>query len=96
MNVANENGERTDSTVNSRRIGVRKWLLVGGGLTCLACWIALGLGIVMEVSRGILLVLATLAALTTEGLFWLAAAVLGMTVIQARRRIWARLSRRGA
>ena len=95
MSVANENGEQVVSTANSRRIGARRWLLIGGGLVCLASWIALGLGIAMEVSRGTLFVLATLAAVATEGLFWLAAAILGVTVFQARRRIWNWLSRHG-
>jgi regulator of protease activity HflC (stomatin/prohibitin superfamily) len=97
MSVANDNGEQVESTANSRRIGARRWVLIVGGLVCLASWIALGLGIVMEVSRGTLFVLATLAAVATEGLFWLAAAVLGVTVFQARRRVWNWVSRhRGA
>ncbi len=88
MSVANDNGEQVESTANSRRIGARRWLLVGGGLIFLTSWIALGLGIAMEVSRGTLFVLATLAAVATEGLFWLAAAIFGVTVFQARRKIW--------
>ena len=94
MTAGNENDDRIESNPRSRRIGIRRWLLVGGGLICLACWIALGVGIAMDVSRATLLVLATLTAVATEGLFWLAAAVLGVTVFQARRRIWSWLSRR--
>ncbi|HMB38945.1 MAG TPA: hypothetical protein VKO85_07695 [Wenzhouxiangellaceae bacterium] len=92
----NQKEGRVESATGSRRLAARRWLLIGGGLICLACWIALGLGIAMEVSRGTLFVLATLAAASTEGLFWLAAAVLGVTVFQARQRIWNRLSRRTA
>ena len=95
MSVANDNGEPVESNANNRRIRARRWLLVGGAVLCLTCWIALGLGIAMEVSRGTLFVLATLAAVATESLFWLAAAVLGVTVFQARRKIWNWLSRHG-
>ena len=94
MSATNENNGRSESTAGGRRIGARRWLLAGAGAICLICWIALGLGIFMQVSRGTLLILATLAAVTTEGLFWLAAAVLGVTVFQARRRIWNWLLRR--
>ena len=88
MSFANEDREQSQSTPNSRRIGTRRWLLFGGGLICLACWVALGIGFFMEASRGTLLVLATVTALATEGLFWLAAAIFGVTVFQARRKIW--------
>lgn len=93
MSGAEENEDRLESAPEGRGLGARRWLLIAGGAVCLACWIALGLGIAMEVSRGTLFVLATLAAVATEGLFWLAAAVLGVTVFQARRRIWNWLSR---
>jgi len=88
MNAGKEDQVRVQPAADGRRIAARRWLLVGGGLICLTCWIALGLGIAMDMSRGTLLVLATLAALATEGLFWLVAAVLGITVFQARRKIW--------
>lgn len=93
MSGVEENEGRFESATEGRRPGTRRWLLVGGGLICLVCWIALGLGIAMDVSRGTLLVLATVAAVATEGLFWLAAAILGISVFQARRRIWGWLSR---
>lgn len=96
MSGVEENEGRFESATEGRRLGARRWLLVGGGLICLVCWIALGLGIAMDVSRGTLLVLATVAAVATEGLFWLAAAILGISVFQARRRIWGWLSRRPA
>ncbi len=78
----------------SRLSRPKRWLLLGGGLVCLVSWVALGLGLFMDAPRNTRLLLATFAALATEGLFWLAAAVLGVTVFQARRRIWSWLSRR--
>jgi len=36
----------------------------------MACWIAFGLGIVMDVSRSTLVILVTVAAVATEGVFW--------------------------
>jgi len=98
MNADHESDDRIESRVEAaprrRRFGARRRVLVGGGAICLGCWIALGIGIAMEVSKGTLFVLAMFAAVATEGLFWLAAAVLGVTVFQARRRIWNGLSGR--
>jgi len=100
MNADHQSDDRVESRVEPaprrRRFGARRWILIGGGAICLGCWIALGLGIAMEVSKGTLFVLAMLAAVATEGLFWVAAAVLGVTVFQARRRIWGWLARRPA
>ncbi|GAB4119338.1 MAG: hypothetical protein Tsb0027_13600 [Wenzhouxiangellaceae bacterium] len=48
----------------------------------------------MDTTRNTLIVLVTATAVATEGLFWLAAAVLGVTVFQARHRIWRWLTRR--
>lgn len=72
----------------------KRWLLLGGGMLCLISWIALAVGIHMDVASNTLIVLATFTALATEGLFWLAAAIFGITVFQARRRICGRLFRR--
>jgi len=98
MSADHQSDDRVESRVEPaprrRRFGARRGVLVGGAAICLGCWIALGIGIAMEVSKGTLFVLAMLAAVATEGLFWLAAAVLGVTVFQARRRIWNVLTRR--
>ena len=51
-------------------IGAQRWLLVGARSICMACWIAFGLGIVMDVSRSTLVILVTVAAVATEGVFW--------------------------
>lgn len=78
----------------SRLTRARRWLLIGGGMLCLISWIALAVGIYLDVARNTLIVLATVAAIATEGLFWLVAAIFGITVFQARRRIRAWLFRR--
>ena len=66
----------------------RKWWVLGAGAAaCLASWIALAIGIAVGAGFTVMVVLATLAAVTTEGLVWLTAAVLGMKAFEARREI---------
>jgi len=70
----------------------RKWIWIRlAGLACLMSWIALAVGIGLKVDTGAMLVLATLAAVTTEGTIWLAALLLGVSAYQARRRVWEKL-----
>lgn len=78
-------------TGNRTPVRARRWLLGAGVVICALSWIALGTGIVLDVSTATMVVLATLAALSTEGLFWLAALVLGVRVFEARRMIGQRL-----
>ncbi|AOH35776.2 hypothetical protein BGP89_04905 [Luteimonas sp. JM171] len=67
----------------------RKWMWIKlAGFACLTSWIALAVGIGLKVDTGAMLVLATLAAVTTEGTIWLAALLLGVSAYQARRRLW--------
>lgn len=71
--------------------GGRKFLAVLAGLlavTAVCAWIALGVGLYLDVERSTRLVLAIVAALATEALFWTAAAFLGVSVVQARVKIW--------
>lgn len=68
----------------------KRWLLIGGGIVCLAAWIGLIAGLALDVERGSLL-LATAAALSTEALVWLAALTLGLKVFEARRVLIGRL-----
>jgi hypothetical protein len=70
-----------------------RWILLAGAASVLS-WLALGAGVLLDVETGTLIVLATLAALTTEGTVWLAALTLGLSTFQARRQIWERLSQR--
>jgi hypothetical protein len=79
-------------TVSHQTHPWKRWLLIGGGLVCLAAWIALFAGLALDVERGRLLVLATAAALSTEALVWLAALALGLKVFEARRVLIGRLA----
>lgn len=72
----------------------RGWWLGLGAAVCLSCWIALVAGLVLGVERSTQLVLVTVAAVATEGLVWLVAAVLGLRVFEARRALWRRLLNR--
>lgn len=69
-----------------------KWILLSIGVVCAAAWAAMFLGLYLGVDLKTRTVLVTLAALSGEALIWMSAATLGMTVFEARRRIWARLT----
>ena len=70
MALGSKNEQRVESANGNRRSRARRWLLVGARSICMACWIAFGLGIVMDVSRSTLVILVTVAAVATEGVFW--------------------------
>lgn len=73
----------------------RKWRwIVLAGTVCLLSWLALGIGIVLDVGAGTMFALATAAAMTTEGWVWLSAAMLGVNAYQARRQHWLTVRRR--
>lgn len=70
----------------------RKWWFIAvGAAVCLVCWVALGVGLFIGVDKGLRLGLVLAAAVTTEGLFWLTAAVLGVRLFEARRELWRRV-----
>ena len=65
------------------------WLLTAVvAAACISAWAAVGVGYWMEVSRSTWIILVVVAALATEGLFWSLAAALGLSVLDARKRIW--------
>lgn len=70
-----------------------RWIALAG-VVCVLAWIALAIGLVMDVDRGTRLILVTIAAVATEGLVWLSAALLGLRVFEARQHLWRKL--RGA
>jgi hypothetical protein len=70
-----------------------RWLRLAVGV-CLLTWLALGIGLVAGLGFTPMVVLATLAAVSTEGLIWLTALLLGMNVYSARRHLWNRLRER--
>jgi len=81
--------------------GVRKsrkvlWTLAAVlGVCAVAGWIALGVGLYLEVERSTRLILAVVAAVATEATFWTCAAALGVSVFEARKRIWRKITGRG-
>mgnify|MGYP003654577512 CR=1 FL=1 len=66
------------------------------GVAAVCGWVALGIGLWMDVERTTRLVLAIVAAVATEALFWTVAAALGVSVFEARKRIWRKITGRGA
>lgn len=67
----------------------RKWRWIGlSGVICLLSWIALAVGLLVQVDTGTRILLVSAAAVTTEGTFWLAALLLGVSVFKARQRLW--------
>jgi hypothetical protein len=57
-------------------------------------WVSLGVGLYLDVPKGTRLILAVVAAVATEALFWTCAAALGVSVFEARKRIWRRITGR--
>ena len=66
---------------------MKKILLIGVGVVVLLAWLSLGLALTIDISRETLFIWVTAVALITEGAIWLAAATLGVAVVQARQRI---------
>jgi hypothetical protein len=67
-----------------------KWIIVWGlASICAASWLAVGVGLVVRLSLPVWTGIVTAAAVSTEILFWAVAGALGVTVIQARHRLWA-------
>ncbi len=72
------------------------WLLSAVvGAAAVAAWGAVAVGYWLEVSRATWVILVVVAAVATEGLFWSVAAALGLSVLDARKRIWRWVTRRG-
>lgn len=64
------------------------------GAAAAMTWVGLGLGLYFDVERSTRLILVVVAALTTEVLFWTVAAALGVSVFEARKRLWRRITGR--
>ncbi|MCD9096461.1 hypothetical protein LU699_17885 [Luteimonas fraxinea] len=85
--------ERAAPSVARRVRRPWRWIALGG-VVCVLAWVALGIGLVAGVDRTARLVLVTVAAVATEGLVWLSAALLGLRVFEARRQLWQTLRAR--
>jgi hypothetical protein len=67
-----------------------RWIIVAAlGSACAASWLAVCVGFFVRFSLRIWTVIVSAAAISTEVLLWATAAALGVTVIQARHRLWA-------
>jgi hypothetical protein len=66
-----------------------KWIIVSAvASVCGASWLAVCIGLAVRLSLPIWTGIVTVAALSSEILFWTVAGALGVTVIQARHRLW--------
>jgi hypothetical protein len=66
-----------------------KWI-IGWAATvvCVAAWAGVAAGFALKAKLAALTALATVAAFSLEGMFWAWAFVLGVSVLQARHRLW--------
>lgn len=64
---------------------------IAGLAAFLASWIAVGVGYVIGVEKSTWVVLVVIAAFASEGLFWCVAFMLGLGIVDARKKIWRRL-----
>lgn len=71
----------------------RPLILATAGAIVVAAWITVAVTYFLGFKVGAWTVVVTFACLATEAVFWVSAAVLGVTVIQARRDIWRWLTR---
>lgn len=95
MTIETRTADKTRSGVLTRGKGFLK-VLAGLLLVAAVCaWISLGIGLYLDVDKGARITLAIVAAVSTEALFWTVAALLGVSVVEARKRIWRRITGRG-
>lgn len=93
--------ETTPATPAAPSGAVRKgrkllWTLAAvTGAVAVAGWIALGLTLYLDADRQARLIAAVAAAVATEATFWICAAALGVSVFEARKRIWRKITGRG-
>ena len=70
-----------------------KWLLpITAGAISLTAWITFAVGMAADWSKPVMFVLATIGAFGLEGVIWGTALALGISVFQARRELWRRLT----
>jgi hypothetical protein len=69
----------------------KKQVLAVCGVLCLAAWATFALSMAIGVGTTARVALLSVALVATEVLFWAAAALLGLTVVQLRRTLLGRL-----
>ncbi len=66
-----------------------KWIVLAVALiVCVAGWLGFGAVMVLGLSQAIKIGAFTGALLATEAVIWAGAFVLGVSIFEARRRIW--------
>lgn len=95
MTIETETAPAAGSRLAAQGAGFLKALAALLFVVAVCGWISLGVGIYLDVSKGTKLILAVVAALATEALFWTIAALLGVSVFRARAWIWRRITGRG-
>lgn len=65
------------------------------GAVAVVGWIGLAASLPLELDRSWRLGFAIVAAVATEATFWMCAAALGVSVFEARKRIWRKITGRG-
>jgi hypothetical protein len=84
--------------VSEHRVSISNWkwiMIAAAGSLCLAAWVILGVGLFVHFNVRIWTLIVTAAAVLTELFFWVLAATLGVSVFQARRRLWAHIIKLG-
>lgn len=69
----------------------KKGVLAVGGAICLAAWATFAISTAFGVGTAARIALLSVALVATEVLFWGAAALLGITVVQLRRKLLGKL-----
>jgi hypothetical protein len=59
-----------------------------GAVLLVTAWSVVGIGLLVEVDRQLWTYLIIAAAIATEVFIWCMAAMLGLTIFEARRKIW--------
>ena len=59
---------------------------------CAVSWIALGLTVLLDGPKAVLVAVVIAAAVSTEALFWVGGALLGWTAFANRARLWKRMT----
>lgn len=74
-----------------------KGILVVAGAICIMAWATFLISMAIGVGTATQITLLSVALVVTEALFWIAAALLGITVVQLRRNLLGKLlpGRRG-
>ena len=67
----------------------KKVALVVTSAVCLVSWLAVGVGLAIGVSKTAAIVLFVLALVISEVLFWVVAVVLGVSMLESRKQIFA-------